>query len=701
MTGSASRARSWHRRVAALVGSVVAASGTSAIVATSHAQASSTGPTATTNVPYQFIAKAYTELLGRAPDPSGWSTQVNYFQQNGCNLTSIKTFADGMLSGTEFAGSSGDYPSYTTSDAPAVTIALFRAFYNREFDAGGYQTVRNYLQAGNTPAAAFDNNIYNSFEFQYVDEPAICGQPGTTYAPDYGWGQPTDATARTDEPPLTSPDSGAPSSALLSEDSLYQLINQQKAAGGGTVWLSPRDVYAINYTLIIPSGVTLRSGNPTYNFVPGPTQYAWMARLVRGPNFSSNSVTAGGDGGCTDQTNTKPYLCTGNPLVLVEDGASLENVWVDGQRDGNPANGFGPHNFGDFNLHVMGGPTGGTAVSDNFITNTFGASNMEIDSDSNTAFSYSGLTGAASGYNGTIASSECSRTNWLSASYNLIDGYTTYHHGGLNSTTGQEDHVAADGIGDYCEYANIDNNQIVDTTDGGVLLFGGGVMHDINPTGGYPMDGNSSQVAYNTIVSAGNAMEYGVNIDPRAPNGSDIQPSAWPAWDSYFGDVNYGGMTATVHDNTLFTGNDTHFDVVIGAGSEDLFGDQQHTNGTGSPAYIGGPGNSQYTGQVALNVYNNSSGGQETRTRMAMYTGGLFNVTWTNNNFPDIVSETGEPHPCPLAAVVAVEGGSTVNYNGEPSQTANNYAIGWNSDLSSIANTDPTLLSATCLNDQF
>src|SRR5215472_5512779 len=33
-------------------------------------------------VPYQFLAKMYTEALGRAPDQPGWQAWVNYFQQN-------------------------------------------------------------------------------------------------------------------------------------------------------------------------------------------------------------------------------------------------------------------------------------------------------------------------------------------------------------------------------------------------------------------------------------------------------------------------------------------------------------------------------------------------------------------------------------------------------------------------------------------
>lgn len=35
-------------------------------------------------VPTQFIARMYTDVLGRAPDPSGWNGALGYFQPNGC-----------------------------------------------------------------------------------------------------------------------------------------------------------------------------------------------------------------------------------------------------------------------------------------------------------------------------------------------------------------------------------------------------------------------------------------------------------------------------------------------------------------------------------------------------------------------------------------------------------------------------------------
>ena len=36
-------------------------------------------------VPSQFIAKLYSEALGRAPDNGGWQAQTNYFLASGCS----------------------------------------------------------------------------------------------------------------------------------------------------------------------------------------------------------------------------------------------------------------------------------------------------------------------------------------------------------------------------------------------------------------------------------------------------------------------------------------------------------------------------------------------------------------------------------------------------------------------------------------
>src|ERR1700754_4912252 len=59
---------------------------------------------ATTTIPYQFISKTYTEGLGRIPDQSGWTTEVNYFAANGCDASTVAYQANRVLTSSEFAG---------------------------------------------------------------------------------------------------------------------------------------------------------------------------------------------------------------------------------------------------------------------------------------------------------------------------------------------------------------------------------------------------------------------------------------------------------------------------------------------------------------------------------------------------------------------------------------------------------------------
>ncbi|HEX4833412.1 MAG TPA: hypothetical protein VH478_20235, partial [Trebonia sp.] len=73
---------SWHRRMGlgmavvglqAALGAGLAATPVAGLASASQAY-----------VPAQFIAKQYTEGLGRIPDQPGWQNAVSYFTQHGC-----------------------------------------------------------------------------------------------------------------------------------------------------------------------------------------------------------------------------------------------------------------------------------------------------------------------------------------------------------------------------------------------------------------------------------------------------------------------------------------------------------------------------------------------------------------------------------------------------------------------------------------
>ena len=52
--------------------------------------------------PGQFMAKLYTEALGRAPDAGGWQGGLNHFKANGCNRASLTTAALGVYTSAEY-----------------------------------------------------------------------------------------------------------------------------------------------------------------------------------------------------------------------------------------------------------------------------------------------------------------------------------------------------------------------------------------------------------------------------------------------------------------------------------------------------------------------------------------------------------------------------------------------------------------------
>ncbi len=112
---------------------------------------------------------------------------------------------------------------------------------------------------------------------------------------------------------------------------------------GGVVTLAQRAVVRMSSTLTIPAGVTLRTtGSPT------PDHYANMARLVRADSWPTYAAA----------------------VVTLRPGAKLDHVWIDGQM-GDPT---GRRNGSASNVRVLSGT--GTAVNDNRIGNTAGATNV-------------------------------------------------------------------------------------------------------------------------------------------------------------------------------------------------------------------------------------------------------------------------------------------------------------------------------------
>src|ERR1035437_8775989 len=384
----------WARRISATAVVVLALASVSVTV---HAAVTRTGskmaarPTPSVNlVPFQYIAKAYTELLGRAPAAAEWARAVQSFETEGCTTAGLIQLGDTIVASSEYRH---DYPS---NDAGSIALTLYRFVLNREPNEAEYVAMRNQLTGTPTspqltPADA-PTSLYERPEFATLTQPAICNATD----PSYYFGKPGDLTGY---PAITTPSTGAPRPAAPGA-ALQQRLDTLSLFGGGVVVLPERQVVGLATTLTIPGNVTLTTaGNPD------PTRYADMARLVRLPPSPPLPVY------------------TSSELVRLDSGAKLVHLWVDGQRDGPD-----PNSLGVFNIRMLGGV--GTTVQSDRIGNSYGASNLEDDVQPPT-------TDDPTGCKGNVVSD------------NLVEGYATAH-GGTVPGEDANDHPETDGFGIYC-----------------------------------------------------------------------------------------------------------------------------------------------------------------------------------------------------------------------------------------------------------
>jgi Domain of unknown function (DUF4214) len=272
-------------------------------------------------VPGQFIAKMYTEALGRAPDPQGWSGAVQFFQENGCNQALLTQWGSGFFSAAEFTS--------LAYDNAATTLILYRSILNREPDAKSYQSWLTALQNGEALQSVI-SAFFASSEFSLL-VPAICS--GSSYSFDsMGLGA-----------AMEIPSAASAGYAHLSETQLQSLLDG--SAPGSTVYLQQESVVFLTQPLTIPAGVTLA----TYG-LPGPRQHALMARLIRASAFAAPMVQINADN---------------NPNA----SGSLKNLWVDGQRTQSA-----DFVSGAIDVEIYGGQT--ATVDSNFLANSLGWSTV-------------------------------------------------------------------------------------------------------------------------------------------------------------------------------------------------------------------------------------------------------------------------------------------------------------------------------------
>lgn len=223
--------------------------------------------------PSQFIAKLYTEVLGRAPDGTGWRGYTDYFKDNGCNRGTLQNVVTWLFS--EFSRSRGATPE-------EAALVMYRAILSREPDVGGFNANVGALRKG-VSVVTLAQNITKSTEFgNLVGQ--ICA--GAEYRRNWNGNPPINIGGGT--------------------WTHQQLVNCVTANRRCTI--PQRKVVYVTSQVILPSGHILETaGNPN------PTHYFRMARLVR-------------------QQSQFPNQTDGEAIIRMSPSSVVQNIWLDGQR---------------------------------------------------------------------------------------------------------------------------------------------------------------------------------------------------------------------------------------------------------------------------------------------------------------------------------------------------------------------------------
>lgn len=272
-------------------------------------------------VPGQFIAKMYTEALGRAPDPGGWQSAVGYYQQHGCDQTLLRLWGASVFTSAEYTA--------LGYDNAAHVLLMYRAILNREPDAAGYNHWRSTLDNGTMTVSSLANAFFTSAEFgQLVG--GICD--GGTYSFD----------TLGNSVAIRIPTSGSGGYENITAQQLQSIIDA--APSYSTVYLKQKSVVYLDRPIDLDRGITLATWG-----LPNPRRHGLMARLVRNGDFAQAMVRIN-----AADTNG---------------AGAVRNLWIDGAR--RQSSGF---ILPAINVEIFGGAS--ALVHENFMGNSRGWSNV-------------------------------------------------------------------------------------------------------------------------------------------------------------------------------------------------------------------------------------------------------------------------------------------------------------------------------------
>ncbi|HEX3607166.1 MAG TPA: DUF4214 domain-containing protein, partial [Candidatus Dormibacteraeota bacterium] len=421
-------------------------------------------------VPAGMVARTYTEGLGRAPDPAEWERALHEAGDD-CSPPRLARWGESLLDGREFAA--------LPYDDGARLLAAHRAVLERDPDPAEWRRWLHRLHGG-TPWAEVVASLYESAEFRSLAATTLCRRDRSSGDPGHHG---------PDGDPLVRPPAGpGPSTEAELRAALHP--GGTPAPPGTVVALAAGSTLLLGAPVDVPPGVTLETAGP-----PPLNAYAAMARLVR------------------DRPDDQ-Y----GPVVILEPGATLSHVWIDGNGGDPAAHPAAPGTAGEnVDVDTRPGAEGATVV----------ASRLENAS----AGGFTTIHLAPS----DAAGPRCGSVRPALVAGNLITGYSG-------------DHAAQrwrDGISVGCEVSRVTGNEVVDATDAAIVVF--------RPV----LGSQSSVIDGNRILAAGSSAFAGLAADPLGAG--TAPPLTSCAAESFAG--------TWFHDNVLFTGPDTRFDLAVALGT--------------------------------------------------------------------------------------------------------------------------------------
>lgn len=556
--------------------------------------------------PTQWVARQFTELLGRAPSPVEWKAWTDFYGSRpactAAHLSLLGQYLTGLASPTVPGVPPGPsvefdslYPSATPLDRALRAAAVVRAAYGHDANESDWNSrIRPYVE-GTATWSSTVNGLY-AFIMAFVGTGPFCSLQTPAYP--FTFTRAVDLRAK-----VAALYPGTPLAPSRTQAELTTALAAAAIAttpAGRTVALRAGEVVRVggaangNQQLSIPAGVTLTTEGvpddaPSSGGGPGGLAYVRMGRIVPAttPGTPASSPT--------DGLVCAGAVCHSTGMVSMAPGSHLVGVWVDGQG------------LGDRNHRLALVQTNGSAAESSATVYEDGTSVAA------SRLSEPPRGGAGVRLAGASTGSPCVGER---VDGNLVTGYTSRHE---FDRRGQAAWV--DGITVACEDATVSGNDVVDVTDLGIVVHGS-LDRD------QQMTRQRSDVRANTVVSAGLDAHVALGADAIGPclplrvddaSGAPKPAVPVPCLDL---DTPRDFTGARIRDNQFFTGSRTSFDVGLMIGGGSMWGDHRVVNQGPDEAHPDARG---------VDVVGNTTGGVPTRVNIGIDVHDMTDATVTGN----------------------------------------------------------------------